>query len=373
MRLAMVLPSLQAGLRYLVPIIQALEEEATVRVFTNLPPPERPPIDLEVVRGRILRDRMNLKGHEKPFLYSSPKLVSSLVRWRPDVILAQEYRLATLWSVVAGRLRRCPVVIIQEHKSPERFLRSPTRRLFRILVLARLADAFFANTKEAATEIITTLRVRPEKVFEIPMLLPPPRDYMLSDRWELPPMSVRPIFLFVGRLIGLKNVRILLQAAHLLANEGRGFSVWIAGDGPDRGDLEYMVESSGLRDTVTFLGAVPYRSIGHVYEASDVLVMPTLTDVISVAVLEAVRFEKPVIGSKLGGFAGHAVFDGANGFLFDPTDPAELAGCMRAFIDDPMRIRSMGRRSAELLREGSHQRSARQMVHVLQTKILRWR
>jgi glycosyltransferase involved in cell wall biosynthesis len=371
MRLAIVLPSLDAGVRYWVPIIQALEEEASVRVFTGMPPPERPPIDLEVVKGRILRDRINLRGHEKPFSYTSPQLVSSLIRWRPDAIIASEYRIATLWSLVAGRLRRCPVAIFQEHRSPERFLRSPTRRLFRLLVLARLADAFVANTEEAAAEIITLLRVAPQKVFEIHILLPPPREYLLTDPIELPPVAFRPVFLFVGRLIGLKNVRSLLEAAHRLDNEGYEFAVWIAGNGPERERLERLVELTRLGDVVTFLGAVPYRSIGHVYEASDVLVMPTFTDVISVAVLEAIRFEKPVIGSKLGGFAGYVVLDRVNGFLFDPTNVAELAEYMRAFIVDPMLVRSMGDRSAERLAGLSHKESASQLVRVFRSRLLR--
>jgi glycosyltransferase involved in cell wall biosynthesis len=373
MKLAIVFPSLRQGVRYWVPVIQALEAEGiTVRVFTGMPPPETPPIALEVVKGRNLRDRVSVRRYEKPFSYTSPRLISSLTRWQPDVIIATEYRIATLWSLVAGLVARCPVAILQEHRSPEEFLRSPTRRLFRLLVLARFADAFVANTKEAAAEIITRLRVPPRKVFEVPMLLPPPRDYLLTDNITLPEVESRPLFVFVGQLIGRKNVPILLEAAQNLLNEGRKFTVWIAGDGPDRERLERSVESTGLTDVVTFLGAVSYRSIGHVYEASDVFVMPTFADVISIAVLEAIRFAKPVIGSKHGGFAGYVVLDGVNGFLFDPANAAELAEYMRAFIDDPMLVSSMGNRSAERFAGLSHERSARQLAQVLRSRLLGW-
>jgi glycogen(starch) synthase len=381
MRLAIVFPSLRDGVRYWLPIIQALDSERiVVRVFTGMPPPEKPPIDLEVVKGRILRDRsavkerdrVAVKGYEKPFSYTSPVLISSLVRWHPDVVIAMEYRIATLWSLTAGLLARCPVVILQEHKSPEEFLRSPTRHLFRLLVLARLASGFVANTQEAATEIITRLRVPPAKVSVVPLLLPPLREYLLTDPIKLPEVVIRPVFVFVGQLIGRKNVRSLLEASQRLLAEGRRFTVWIVGDGPDREMLERSVESTGLRDIVTFLGAVSYRSIGHVYEASDIFVMPTFADVISVAVLEAIRFGKPVIGSKLGGFAGYVVLDGANGLLFDPTNISELAGHMRSFIDDPKLARSMGSRSAEQFAGLSHERSASHLAHVLRSKVLRW-
>jgi glycosyltransferase involved in cell wall biosynthesis len=374
MKLAIVFPSLRTGVQYWIPIIQALGAEGiTVRVFTGLSPPERPPIDLEVVKGRILGDKVNLKGHEKPVSYISPRLVLSLIRWRPDVIITMESGIATLWSLAAGRLQRCPVAIVQEHRSPERFLRSPMRRLFRLLVLARLADAFVANTKEAATEIITRLRVSPEKVFEVTMLVPPPRDHLITNSIELPQLQFRPVFLFVGRLIRLKNVHCLLAAAHRLVNEDREFAVWIVGDGPERERLERSVESTGLRDIVAFLGAVPYRSIGYVYEAADVFVMPSLTDYRSVSVLEAIQFGKPIIDSLFDGNAGDTVLPGQNGLTFDPRSPKQLADCMSKFIDDARLVVSMGERSAERFIDFSPERSANQLAQVLRSRLLRWR
>jgi glycosyltransferase involved in cell wall biosynthesis len=370
-KLAIVFPSLRYGLRYWVPVVQALEAEGiTVRVFTGMPPPETPPIALEVVKGRNLRDRVSQSVYETPFMYTSPRLISSLARWRPDVIIATEYRIATMWSLVAGFVARCPVVILQEHRSPKEF-QSPTNRLFRLLV-ARFADAFVANTSEAAAEIITRLRVPPEKIFEVPMLLPPPRDYLLGESIELPGVAFRPVFVFVGQLIGRKNVHSLLKAAQGLLNEGRKLTVWIAGDGPDRAMLERLVSSNGLSDIVKFLGAVSYRSIGHLYEAADIFVMPSLSDYRSVTVLEAIRFGMPIIDSVFDGNAGDTVISGQNGFTFDPTSPNQLIDCMRAFVDDPKLIHSMGNRSAERFAGLSHERSARQLAQVLRSRLLGW-
>jgi glycosyltransferase involved in cell wall biosynthesis len=373
MKLAIVLPSLRRGLTYWPPIIKALDAEGiTVRVFTGMPPPETPSIDLEVVKGRILRDRVSVRGYEKSFSYTSPRLISSLARWKPDVIIAMEYRISTLWSLVAGLVARCPVAIFQEHRSPEEFLRSPTRHLFRLLVLARFADAFVANTNEAAAEIITRLRVPPRKVFEVPTMLSPPRDYLLTEHIELPDVAFRPVFVFVGQLIGRKNVHSLLKAAQGLLNEGRKLTVWIAGDGPDRAMLERLVRSTGLSDIVKFLGAVSYRSIGHLYEAADIFVMPSLSDYRSVTVLEATRFGMPIIDSVFDGNAGDTVISGQNGFTFDPTSPNQLTDCMRAFIDDPKLIRRMANRSAERFAGLSHESSARQLAQVLRSRLLGW-
>jgi glycosyltransferase involved in cell wall biosynthesis len=370
-RLAIVIPSLAGGVRYLGPIIQALVANVSVRVFTGIPPGEAAPFPLEVVRGRVLREEAEETGYNPgAFIYTSPRLILRLRQWRPDVIMTVEYGVATLWSLIAGLGPRCVVAIYQEHKSPREYQRSVTRILFRLL-LARLADVFVANTKEAATEIITLLRAPRDKVVETRLLLPPEREYLLTDPIELPLPIHRPVFLFVGQLIGRKNPRILLEAAHHLIETGEKFTIWIVGDGPDRGALERSVERDGLQDVVTFLGAVPYRSMGHIYEAADVFVMPTLSDVLSVAVLEAMRFEKPIIGSLLGGYAGNVVRDQVNGFLFDPADVTELARHMGSFIDDPSLIQEMGGRSAEWFAGASHESCADALVQVLRSRMRR--
>jgi glycosyltransferase involved in cell wall biosynthesis len=370
-RLAIVIPSLGEGIRYLAPIVEALAENVSVRVFTGISPRERAPFPLEVVKGRVVREEVEESGYNpKAFNYISPRLVLRLRRWRPDVIMVVEYGVATLWSLVAGFGPRCKVAIYQENNTPRVYQRSPTRRLFR-LVLARFADVFVANTNEAAEEITALLHVPRRKVVEIRLLLPPEREYLLAEAMDLPLRVPRPVFLFVGQLIGRKNPRVLLEAARRLANDGRKFTLWIVGDGPDRHALERVVERDGLQDMVTFLGPVPYRGIGHVYDAADVFVMPTLADVLSVAVLEAMRFEKPVIGSKQGGYAGTVVLDNVNGFLFDPANVIELVDRMRVFIDDPSLATEMGGRSAEWFAGTSHEGSADQLVRFLRSRLRR--
>ena len=118
---------------------------------------------------------------------------------------------------------------------------------------------------------------------------------------ELDLSGARPRFLFVGRLIGAKNAVVLLEASRILKEEGLKFSVAIAGDGPDLTELSQRVLELDLGDTVVFLGAIRYDAIGHVYASSDVLVMPTLRDYRSVAVLEGMRFAMPIIDSSQDG------------------------------------------------------------------------
>jgi len=185
-------------------------------------------------------------------------------------------------------------------------------------------------------------------VRQIPLMSPPSREALCQLPLTVDEPPARPLFLFVGRLEPAKNPEALLDAARLLGARGRTFSVWMVGDGPDRPRLEATCRRFGL-DVVRFLGPVPYTAIGWLYQACDALVMPTFSDYRSVAVLEAMRFGKPVIDSRLDGNAGETVRHGINGFVFDPHDAEELAGHMAALTDDPQLRERMGRVSERML------------------------
>ncbi len=143
--------------------------------------------------------------------------------------------------------------------------------------------------------------------------------------------SVRPIFLYTGRLVELKNVTNILEAAAALRSDGLRFSVRIVGDGPSAAGLAARASELNLDDTVTFTRAVPYDAIGHLYGGCDVFVMPSLADYRSVAVLEAMRFAMPIIDSTGDGNAGDSVIHGLNGLLFDPRDVPALVWSMKQF------------------------------------------
>ena len=68
-----------------------------------------------------------------------------------------------------------------------------------------------------------------------------------------------PRIVSIGALTALKAHDVLLQAAALLAAEGRAFDVQIAGDGPERRRLEGLAAELGVADRVHFLGEVPER------------------------------------------------------------------------------------------------------------------
>jgi glycosyltransferase involved in cell wall biosynthesis len=280
----------------------------------------------------------------------SPRFLVDLVRSRTPFVICSEYGFETFLTLLVTRLLGRRTLIFQEHVGRGGVPLSPFDTRYRRLI-GRLANGFVANTAAARDEIVRLLCVDPAKVFHVNHVVPPDRHQLCREPLSIEPPRYRPLFLYAGRLIRLKNVETVLRAARLLREEGREFEVWICGEGPDRTRLTEMTGQLGLDDVVRFIGAVAYWSIGHLYETCDVFIMPSNRDYRSVAVLEAMRFGKPVIDSALDGNAHDSARDRINALIFDPQKPWRLADCMREFVVSPGLAREMGARSEVMMEE----------------------
>lgn len=84
------------------------------------------------------------------------------------------------------------------------------------------------------------------------------------------------VLLFVGRLVGFKNVKCLINTLPFL-KDIENLKVLVAGYGPEEENLKTQARGLGVSDQVKFLGKVPFRDIGKYYQVSDVLVHPALS------------------------------------------------------------------------------------------------
>jgi len=96
-----------------------------------------------------------------------------------------------------------------------------------------------------------------------------------------------------------------------------------------------MVKRLKIEDTVVWLGKV--KDIEKVYNASDVLIYPTLFDVSSNVVLEAMACGVVPISSIYNG-TSEIIVEGENGFLiYDPTDSDEIKTKMRIAMESDLK------------------------------------
>ncbi len=155
----------------------------------------------------------------------------------------------------------------------------------------------------------------------------------------------------IGRLVPSKGCWDLLEAFHKLITAGLDVQLVFAGDGELRGDLEARVQALGLRDRVTFTGR--FGSLEPIIRRTQIVAHPTLNDGRSVAVLEAMAWSRPVVGTRVGGVE-ELIDDGESGLLVPAEDPTALAAALRRLVREPALRARMGAAARTAFERGGY-------------------
>jgi glycosyltransferase involved in cell wall biosynthesis len=175
---------------------------------------------------------------------------------------------------------------------------------------------------------------------------------------EMPrePIGPRPagrIVLCPARLVEVKGHRFLLEAWRTLKNQGVHGELWLAGDGPLHQRLERLAASLGVRSSIRFLGTIPHKRLLEMYEKFGIaaVVLPSVDlgggchEGIPVALIEAMSYGIPVVGTRTGG-TGELIQAGT-GLLVEPADAGALSRAIQSLLGNPegaQRLGSYGRR-----------------------------
>ena len=82
--------------------------------------------------------------------------------------------------------------------------------------------------------------------------------------------------LFVGRLVGKKGLRYLIEAFPKILERFADARLTIAGDGPERARLEELVSTFRVEEKVTFMGAVPNTALPELFQQASVFIFPSV-------------------------------------------------------------------------------------------------
>lgn len=147
---------------------------------------------------------------------------------------------------------------------------------------------------------------------------------------------------YAGRLSPEKGVEVLVRATAMLPDALPGMRpaagpvLHIAGDGPDRADLERLA-ARVAPGRVRFHGRLDPPALRDLVASARVAALPARwLENQPLAVLEAFAAGVPVVGSRLGGIP-ELVVDGETGTLVPHEDPAALAEALAGYLTDPDR------------------------------------
>lgn len=157
------------------------------------------------------------------------------------------------------------------------------------------------------------------------------------------------ILLAVGMMrAGAKQGSYKQLAAALPKLSGENWHLLVAGDGPQRTEIEAMLEGAAP-GRVTLLGALPAEKLAEIYALSDILVWPAVDEAFGIALLEAQAAGLPVVAGKARGVPD-IVGSGVTGLLPPAGDPDAFAKAVQRLIDDPELRGRMGVAAARRVR-----------------------
>ena len=269
-------------------------------------------------------------------------LVRRLRRQRPDVLhafLLHSYLIAA----PAARMAGIPVLVAGRRslgvfKEDHRFL----------LTVERLAtgatDLLIANARAVAEDTLHREGVPGQKVAVVYNGLP---EAAFSGFAPARIETALPVVLCVANLKAYKGHRHLLDAMARLQAAGSPCTLVLAGEGDQRAALEQ--QAAGLAIDMRLLGA--RIDVGNLLARANVVVLPSLHEGMSNAVMEAMAAGRPIVASDVGGLP-ELLQD--RGVLVPPGDPAALASAIGGLLGDPARAAALGAQARRWSRDHLH-------------------
>jgi phosphatidylinositol alpha-1,6-mannosyltransferase len=169
----------------------------------------------------------------------------------------------------------------------------------------------YSAVADATTASISSIRL-PASAFRPPRAAPARPDQLR--------------LVFVGSFQPVKNHATLLRAVALARREGLTLPLTLVGDGPLRGAIEARIAALGLETEVRLTGHLVGRApIEAELDAADLFVIPSWSEGLPRAAIEAMARGLPVIGSAVAGIRELL----PNELLFDPREPQAVVDLIR--------------------------------------------
>ncbi|TMR97238.1 glycosyltransferase [Nonomuraea basaltis] len=249
-------------------------------------------------------------------------LVRLLRRLKPQVFHAFLYASYVL-GAPAARTAGVPVVVAGRRS--QSFFKQGRRWVFALERWAtRITDHVIANAVAVMEDARMVERVPGRKLSVIYNGLPASAFERITPE---PIETSLPVVVCVANLLPVKGHRFLIEAASMLSLKDRPCTLVFVGDGPERGSLERY--ASDLKVDVLVMGS--RTDVRPFLARADVVVLPSLNEGLSNAIMEAMAAGRPVVATAVGGTP--ELLDG-RGVLVPPSDPVALADAVYRLLDD---------------------------------------
>jgi glycosyltransferase involved in cell wall biosynthesis len=234
-------------------------------------------------------------------------------------------------------------------------------------IAAHKSDRIFTVSEQSKRDILKFFKVPPDKIVVTPNAIDKefglePSDEQVRQTRERYQLS-HSYILYVGNIKPHKNLERLIEAFHLVRNQGRSeLELLIIGDEISKLQaLRRAVHKYQLHRYVRFLGFVPDKTLAVLYRLAAVFVFPSLYEGFGLPPLEAMASGTPVVTSNVSSLP-EVVGDAA--VLVDPYKPEAIAEGILSVLRNTHAREELKQRGLIRAQEYSWARSARRVREV---------
>lgn len=252
--------------------------------------------------------------------------------------------LRDLWQVPLVHTAHTLAAVKNAHRSSEDAQEAEARRICEQQLVDN-ADLLVVNTEDEARELAYHYDARPETIRTVKpgadtqLFTPGTNRNTERSRRELGiPLNAK-VVVFVGRLQRFKGPEVLLRAtAELFQRDPyRNLRVVICGGASGNGssveDYRQLARELGIQHRVRFIPPRPPAELVAVYQAADIVAVPSYNESFGLVAVEAQASGTPVVAARVGGLP-IAVRDGETGVLVRGHEPAAWADALGQLLDD---------------------------------------
>ena len=278
------------------------------------------------------------------------RLRDRLGHHRVDLIHAHQYTPFFYCAMARGLFKPSPPILFTEHGRHVPDTTSLKRRLANKLLL-KSTDRVTAVSRFVKDALIKNEGLPAERIGVVHNGIDPgpepSEEARNAAREQLSIATDRPIVMQVARFHPVKDHATALRAWSIVHAQMPEALLVLVGDGPERDNLEALTEQLGLMDAVRFTG--PVNNARQLIPAADLCMLSSLSEGLSVTLLEAMAAGKPIVATDVGGNP-EAVANGETGLLAPPRDPEALATCILQLLPNaPYTARTLGQAGRQRL------------------------
>lgn len=291
------------------------------------------------LKGGILAERIDQKYCTLTIMRPDSVFDFKIIRKILEIIRQDNVRIihahgfdAGYYGAIASAISKETVCLLHYHG---RYWKEKLRRRLITWLACFLAQKVVCASWSLTQEMKKTLYLPQDKLIalyngiDFKGLENPGHQQSLRDEFKLGEDIV--LIGNVANLYPVKGQKFLIEAAKIIIDQGVNARFLIVGDGPLKEALKNQARELGIENEVLIAGQ--REDIPAILSSLDVFVLCSLSEEISLALLEAMAARKPVVVTDVGGNK-EVVDAGVNGLLVKPYNAEELAAAIIRCIRD---------------------------------------